>query len=66
MMFNKKIQEHKAIVVNYSQRILDHLDEIVKEKPVDVIVPVGTNDHSNNVNQLSRNIVTQSHGNHFP
>ena len=53
-------------MVNYSQRILDHLDEIVKEKPVDVIVPVGTNDHSNNVNQLSRNIVTQSHGNHFP
>ena len=45
---------HKVKIVNFPsgthEKILEKLDEIIKEKPDDLIVHVGTNDISNNVN----------------
>ena len=45
---------HKVKIVNLpggtNEKILEKLDDIIKEKPDDVIVHVGTNDITNNVN----------------
>ena len=45
---------HKVKIVNFPsgthEKILEKLDEIIKEKPDDLIVHVGTNDITNNVN----------------
>ena len=47
---------HKVKIVNFpfstSENILEKLDDIIKEKPEDLIVHVGTNDITNNVNLL--------------
>ena len=49
---------HKVKIVNFpgdtSERILQKLDDIIKEQPDDLIVHVGTNDLTNNVNLLTR------------
>ena len=37
-----------------SEKILEKLDDIIKEKPGDLIVHVGTNDVANNVNLLTK------------
>ena len=48
---------HKVKIVNFpggtSEKILEKLDVIIKEKPDDLIVHVGTNDITNNVNLLT-------------
>ena len=48
---------HKVKIVNFpggtSEKILEKLDVILKEKPGDLIVHVGTNDITNNVNLLT-------------
>ena len=48
---------HQVKIVNFpggtSKKILEKLDVIIKEKPDDVIVHVGTNDITNNVNLLT-------------
>ena len=48
---------HKVKVVNFpggtSETILEKLDVIIKEKPDDLIVQVGTNDIPNNVDLLT-------------
>ena len=48
---------HKVKIVNFpggtSKKILEKLDVIIKEKPDDLIVHVGTNDVTNNVNLLT-------------
>ena len=48
---------HKVKIVNFpggtSKKILEKLDVIIKEKPDDLIVHVGTNDITNNVNLLT-------------
>ena len=48
---------HKVNIVNFpggtSKKILEKLDAIIKEKPDDLIVNVGTNDITNNVNLLT-------------
>ena len=36
-----------------SEKILEKLDDIIKEQPDDLIVHVGTNDLTNNVNLLT-------------
>ena len=45
---------HKVKIVNFpggtNEKILEKLDDIIKEKPDDVIVHVGNNDITNNVN----------------
>ena len=43
-------------MVNYPPKILDNLAEIVKKNPVDVVVHVGTNDLSNNVNTFAATV----------
>ena len=48
---------HKVKIVNFSggasEKILEKLDGIIKEKPDELIVHVGTNDITNNANLLS-------------
>ena len=48
---------HKVKIVNFpggtSEKILEKLDDIIKEQPEDLIVHVGTNDLTNNVNLLT-------------
>ena len=48
---------HKVKVVNFpggtSEKILEKLDGMIKETPGDLIVYVGTNDITNNVNLLT-------------
>ena len=48
---------YKVKIVNYpggtSEKILEELDVIIKEKPDDLIVYAGTNDITNNVNLLT-------------
>ena len=48
---------HKVKIVNFpggtSEKILEKLDVIIKEKPDDLVVHVGTNDITNNVNLLT-------------
>ena len=48
---------HQVKIVNFpggtSKKILEKLDVIIKEKPDDLIVHVGTNDITNNVNLLT-------------
>ena len=48
---------HKVKIVNSpggtSEKILEKLDVIIKEKPDDLVVHVGTNDITNNVNLLT-------------
>ena len=45
---------HKVKTVNFpgstNEKILEKQDDIIKEKPDDLIVHVGTNDITNNVN----------------
>ena len=45
---------HKVQIVHFpggtSEKILEKLDDIIKEKPDDLIVDVETNDITNNVN----------------
>ena len=45
---------HKVKIVNFpggtNEKILEKLDDIIKEKPDDLIVDVETNDITNNVN----------------
>ena len=45
---------HKIKIVNFpgstNEKILEKLDDIIKEKPGDLIVHVGTNDITYNVN----------------
>ena len=47
----------KVKIVNFpggtSEKILEKLDDIIKEQPDDLIVHVGTNDLTNNVNLLT-------------
>ena len=48
---------HKVKIVNFpggrSEKILEKQDDIIKEQPDDLIVYVGTNDLTNNVNLLT-------------
>ena len=48
---------HKVKIVNFpgctNEKILEKLDDIIKEQPDDLIVHVGTNDLTNNVNPLT-------------
>ena len=48
---------HNVKTVNFpgftSEKILENLDVIIKENPDDIIVHVGTNDITNNVNLLT-------------
>ena len=48
---------HKVKIVNFpggaSEKILEKLNDIIKEQPDDLIVHVGTNDLTNNVNLLT-------------
>ena len=48
---------HKVKIVNFpggtSEKILEKLDDIIEQKPDDLIVHVGTNDITNNVNLLT-------------
>ena len=48
---------HNVKIVNFpggtSEKILEELDDIIKEQPDDLIVYVGTNDFTNNVNLLT-------------
>ena len=48
---------HKVKIVNFpggtSEKILEKLDDIIKEQPDDLIVHVGTNDLTNNVKLLT-------------
>ena len=48
---------HKVKIVDFSggtnEKILEKLDDIIREKPDDLIIHVGTNDISNNVNFLA-------------
>ena len=45
---------HKVKIVNFSgEKVLEQLDDIIKEKPDNLIGHVGTNDITNNVNLLS-------------
>ena len=48
---------HKVKIVHFpcgtSEKILEKLDDIIKEKPGDLIVHAGTNDITNNVNLLT-------------
>ena len=48
---------HKVKIVNFpcgtSEKILEKLDDIIKEQPDDIIFYVGTNDLTNNVNLLT-------------
>ena len=48
---------HKVRVINFpggtSEKMTDHLDDLIKGKPDDLIVHVGTNDIANNVNLLN-------------
>ena len=48
---------YKVKVVHFpggiSEKILDKLDDIIKEQPRDLIAHVGTNDLTNNVNLLT-------------
>ena len=48
---------HKVKIVNFiggtREKILEKLDVIIKEKPDDLIVHVGTNGIANNVNLLT-------------
>ena len=48
---------HKARVINFPggtrEKITDQLDDLIKGKPDDLIVHVGTNDIANNVNLLN-------------
>ena len=48
---------HKVRVINFlggtSEKITDQLDDLIKGKPDDLIVHVGTNDIANNVNLLN-------------
>ena len=48
---------HNVKIVNFpcgtSEKILEELDDIIKEQPDDLIVYVGTNDLTNNVNLLT-------------
>ena len=50
---------HKVKIVNFpdgtSEKIIEKLNDIIKEKPEDLIVHAGANDINNNVN-LSTNI----------
>ena len=49
---------HKARVINFPwgtrEKITVQLDDLIKGKPDDLIVHVGTNDIANNVNLLSK------------
>ena len=49
--------KHKVKIVRFpgdtSEKILEKLDDIIKEKPGDLIVHAGTNDITNNVNLLT-------------
>ena len=48
---------HKVKIVHFpggaSEKILEKLNDIIKEKPGDLIVHAGTNDITNNVNLLT-------------
>ena len=48
---------HKVRVINFpggtSEKMTDHLDDLIKGKPDDLIAHVGTNDIANNVNLLN-------------
>ena len=48
---------HKVKIVNFpggtSEKILEKLDDIIKEQPDDLIVRVGTNDLPDNVHLLT-------------
>ena len=48
---------HKVKIVNFpggaSEKIIEKLDDIIKEQPDNFIVHVGTNDFTNNVNLLT-------------
>ena len=48
---------HKVKILNFlggiSEKILDKLDVIIKEKPDDLVVHVGTNNFTINVNLLT-------------
>ena len=48
---------HKVRVINFSggtsEKITDQLDDLIKGKPDDLIVHVGTNDIANNINLLN-------------
>ena len=48
---------HKVRMINFplgtSKKIADQLDDLIKGKPDDLIVHVGTNDIANNVNLLN-------------
>ena len=48
---------HKVRVINFpggiSEKITDQLDDLMKGKPDEIIVRVGTNDNANNVNLLN-------------
>ena len=56
---NGLIVNYKEKIVNFpgstSEKILEKLDDIIKEKPEDLIFHAGTNDITNNV-KLSTNI----------
>ena len=48
---------HKVRMINFpggtSEKLKDQLDDLIKGKPYDLIVHVGTNDITNNVNLLN-------------
>ena len=48
---------HKVRVINFpggtSEKMTDHLDDLIKGKPDNLITHVGTNDIANNVNLLN-------------
>ena len=56
---------HKVKIVNFprgtSEKILEKLDDIIKEKPDDLVVHVGTNNITNDVNLLTnvKNIISK-------
>ena len=56
---NGLIVNYKEKIVNFpgstSEKILEKLDDIIKEKPEDLIFHAGTNDITNNV-KLSTNV----------
>ena len=59
---------HKVRVINFSggtsAKITDQLDDLIKGKPDDLIVHVGTNDIANNINLLNNDSLS-THNQHF-